>query len=520
MKKFIAFITVASAIVSLASCNKAENEQPVQPAERELVNTPLVLTANVPDEGVKTTLENNSEVYWQETDTFYGFINGGAQVLTFVFDGLVNDDPKCANFICNEPHYAIQAGDALTCVYGCELSANNLPVWPEQQLATKTGTRITGTATRNISAVPMFAYGVADSDGVFGELGFKNGGGLVQINVLNNTRTNIYPNDLYIAANETICGEFNLPSFIGDEPSFTFTSNAKKQLKWTYNDTKVLVVADSTVAIPLNVAVPARTYTGLKFTYTGRFNDIPYGFNRTLKNGQSITINRSQIDQITMKLYGHQKLDPINDPVGTIGLYLSLQDPHHKGGRNGMLVGFDFSDMTGNPKSKLIIATANVVMNGKHEEDDMEYAWNVGSLMTYQSTGSHTSGGHWRLMTKTEAEAVMSTDEHGTGQARWGTMTAADGTSVQGIYWYFDPERYSLYNATVVPNSIFLPVTHTGEGGRAEGRYWLDGDYYFEFWQDTTDLTKGVVSVINAKEVSASDKLGALRLVHDAVAQN
>lgn len=513
MKKYIASIFVASALMSLAGCNKAENPQA---DEQELVTTTLTVSVEIADNAdTKTTLADNYKVYWAEGDKFYGFHKYGAglaqtEVLEFTLK--TGAGTKSATFEYQGVHQMVLAGDQLYGIYGCTLNEEKtLPVWPKEQFATTSGTPIVGSSVRDIKSVPMFALTQAVSNGNFGSMSFKNGGGLVQINVHNNTEANISPDMLYIESKTMpLCGEFNLPSFDSNGiPSIEFTSRANKTLSWKYNDSQK-VVGTKTI-VPLNVAIPAGSYSDLKFTYTGSFGTIPYGFIRTMKDGASITVHRSQIDQISMDLFVNKPIDD-DSPVGSIGTFTDLQDPHHKGGRTGMIVGFDFS--TGTPASKLVICTANMVLSGKTEQDGQEAAWNKGSLVKYNETNGHTAGGHWRLMTVTEANAVIATDEHGTGQAQWGTLNG-----VQGIYWYFDPARYGQYGAEVVPNSIFLPVTHNNasQNGRAEGRYWLDGSYYFEFWQDPSNPKKGIVNVIYDKDLATSDHLGAIRLVHNIV---
>lgn len=497
-------------MMSLAACNKAENIQPVDP---ELVDTPLTITAGLADADTKTTLVDGTKVYWEAGDKFYGFHKYGAnqqytEILEFTLKSGAGS--KSAVFESNVPHRIVAAGDLMIGVYGCTLNeAGTLPVWPTQQFASKTGTTLMSGA-RNISAVPMFAKAVAESADNFGTVSFKNGGGLLQINVNNNTEADINPDMLYIdSRNVHICGEFNLPTFDGEgNPSIEFTDNGGHTIAWKFDD-PTRVVGTKTI-VPLNVAVPAGTYSGLKFTYTGNFGTIPYGFVRSMKDGASITIHRSQIDKLSMDLYKNNPIGP-DSPVGTIGAYADYDDPHHHyGPRTGMIVGFDFS--TGTPASKLVICTANAILNGKSEKDNEEAAWKVGSLVKYNETNHWTSGGHWRLMSVTEAKAVIATDEHGTGIAQWGTLNG-----VQGIYWYFDPARYSQYGANVVPNSIFLPVTHNNpnQNGRAEGRYWLEGTNYFEFWQDPSDPAKGIVNVISDSNLPTSDHLGAMRLVHE-----
>lgn len=512
MKKYIASIFVASALISLAGCNKAENPQA---DEQELVNTTLTVSVEIADNAdTKTTLADNYKVYWAEGDKFYGFHKYGAgnsqtEILEFTIKN--GAGTKSATFEYEGAHQMILAGDQLYGIYGCTLNEEKtLPVWPKEQFATTSGTPLTGTTVRNIKSVPMFALTQAVSNGNFGSLSFKNGGGLVQINVHNNTETDISPDMLFINSKDTyLCGEFNLPSFDSNGiPSIEFTSRANKTLSWKYDDSGKTV--EKTTTVPLNVAIPAGTYSGLKFTYTGNFGTIPYGFIRDMKDGASITVHRSQIDQITMDLFVNKPIDD-DSPVGSIGTFTDLQDPHHRGGRTGMIVGFDFSEGTGKPKSALVICTANLVLSGNTEIDGQEAPWNKGSLVKYNDTNKYTSA-HWRLMTVDEANAVINTDEHGTGKAQWGTLNG-----VQGIYWYFDPARYIQYNAEVVPNSIFLPVTHNNasQNARPEGRYWLNGNYYFEFWQDPSDPKKGIVNVIYDKNLADSDHLGAIRLVHD-----
>lgn len=505
MKKYKSFILAASAVMSLAGCNKADNLQPEEPA---LVNTPLTLNVSIYEQDTKTTLVDNSKVYWETGDKFYGFHQDSegnlVQVLEFTLKSGAGS--KSAEFESNAPHQMVLQGDEIVCVYGCALNEDTkLPIWPINQLATTTGTPLSGTSTRNISAVPMFAHAVASSEDTFVKAFFKNGGGLLQVNVTNNTATDIYPDMLYIDCPDGVymCGEFKLPEFDGDgNPSIEFTTNASRTLAWKFNDTQRAVNKNTTVSF--NVTVPAGTYSGLKFVYTGEFGTIPYGFIRNMKAGASITVHRSQIDQVSMNLYKEQPLTP-DSPVGTIGSFTDLQDPHHDGARTGMIVGFDFR--TGTPVSKLIICTANLVLSGKKELDGEEAAWNKGSLVTYKTTNPWTSGGHWRLMTVDEARTVIATDTEGTGLCQWGTLEG-----VEGIYWYFDPARYAKYGAQVVPNSIFLPVTHG-----SEGRYWLDGGYYFDFKKDVKDPTKGVVTIYDETGLIGSTHTAAVRLVHDGV---
>ncbi len=520
MKKYIGIITLAFALVSMTACNK---EEITLSEDSDLITTPLTISVNL-DEASKTTLVDGTKVRWAEGDKFYGFHKYGEnQAQTEVLEFILKSGAGTAeaSFETKEgtSHHEIAAGDVLIGIYGCELNeAGTLPMWPAAQLASTTGTPMTGTTVRNIASVPMFAKATATSEGAFNNMTFKNGGGLLQINVTNNTEADISPDMLYIDSKFTcICGEFHLPTFDGEgNPSIEFTGNANHTISWKFNDpTKVV---GKTTTVPLNIAFPAGSYKGLKFTYTGNFGTIPYGFIRTMKEKDNegkdvlITIHRNKIDQLSMNLYKELPVKP-DSPVGSIGSFTDMADPHHPGGRTGMIVGFDFTEGTGKPKSKLVICTANMVLNGKTEVDGQEAAWNKGSLVKYNETNSHTSGGHWRLMTVNEANAVIATDEHGSGIAQWGTLNG-----VQGIYWYFDPARYSgEFGANVVPNSIFLPVTHNNvsENNRAEGRYWLDGNYYFEFWQNPSDTTKGIVNVIYDKDLATSDHLGAIRLVHD-----
>lgn len=523
-KNNIKFVSLIGAAILAFGCNKVN---PVEP-EIKLDTTPLTVAVTVGDE-TKTTLGGNDGdasriVTWNVGDSFKALHRFGTspnfeyEVLDFTY--VSGAGSQNATFTTETPHAAVKAGDIFYAFYGCEISENKLPIWPTAQLASTTGTL----SDNNISGVPMFAK--TDIEVTPEPVGnvitlpgfaFKNAGGYVQIYVTNNTETSINPDDLII--NGVKSGEFNLPVFDGDNPSFTFTSNAKNAITWNYDATATVGINSTAI---INVALPAAQYSGLKFTYTGKFGSVPYGFIRTLKDDQHITIERSKVNKISMKLFNDKKeLDPANDPVGEIGKYTDLNDPHCKTGRNGIIVGFDFSDMSGNPKSKLIIATANMVLNGKDEDPSQEIAWNPGTLMTYNQTHSHTSGGNWRLMTKAEAEAVIATDTYGTGQAKWGSMKDNAGNTVEGIYWNFDVKRYAEYNATVIPNSIFLPVTHTGEGGRLEGRYWLEQGWYFEFYQNTDPehLDTGIVEIKAASEIASSDKKGALRLVHAPVAQ-
>lgn len=511
MKKYIGIISVVFAMMAVVGCKKESS--PIDPG---LVDTPLRVSVGIDDESgdTKTTLVEGHKVYWETGDKFYGFHKyGNDQTEVLEFTLIEGAGSKTAVFESDIPHRMVAAGDVMIGIYGCTLNeAGTLPMWPSQQFASTTGTSMTGTTERNISAVPMFAKTIASATDTFADMTFKNGGGLLQINVNNNTEADINPDMLYIdSKNVHICGEFNLPTFDSEgTPSIDFTSNGGHTIAWKFDDVS-RVVGTKTI-VSLNVAVPAGTYSGLKFTYTGNFGTIPYGFVRSMKDGASVTIHRSKIDKLSMDLYKNNPIGP-DSPVGTIGTFTDLSDPHQKAGRTGMIVGFDFT--SGTPKTKLIICTANLIFSdSQHKVEDLnnEAAWKVGSLVKYNVTNSWTSGGHWRLMSVAEAREVMETDEHGTGKAQWGTLNG-----VQGIYWYFDPTRYFQYGANVVPNSIFLPVTHNNasEDGRAEGRYWLEGDYYFEFWQNPAKLGEGVVNVIYDKDLSTSDHLGAIRLVHD-----
>lgn len=477
----------------MAACEKAERPAPV------IVNTPLSVNAEV-EGATRTTLVDGTKVYWTEGDKFVGIHTMGPSKETLNFTLTDGAGSKSATFESQVPHFDISEGDKLVGIYGCEMNGG-LPVWPAQQLASQNGC----SSSADISRVPMFAYSEADADGVFSKMYFRNGGGLFKIHVKDNIGGNAMKLEkVRIDSPTAISGEFNVPSFsTGMIPSFTFTGNAGKYITLTC-DNNIVLNSDGEAVV--NVAMPAGAYTGLKFTYIGKIGDIPFGYTRTMKSDSEITIHRSQIDEVTMDIYKEQPLRP-DDPPGTVGGFADLKDPHHKGPRTGIVVGFDFS--SGKPASTLIIGMQNVWLDNRDiEHDAMEAPWVVGNLVKYNVTNKFTSA-HWRLMTVDEARAVIQTDETGTGIAMWGTMNG-----VEGIYWYFDPERYIEYGAEVVPNSIFLPTTHE-ENGEKFGRYWLDANWYFEFHKDPANQGRGIVTVIEDAKLKQSDHLGALRLVHD-----
>lgn len=516
-------VSLMGAALLAFGCNK--NINPDVPQQDQLDTTPLTVSVAL-DPETKAVLGGDGKVNWESTDTFnalhvYG--EGAADVDVMVFTVKEIKSATVATFQSESGHHTVTADSKFYAFYGCEINANKKPMWPSNQSSRTTGTL----SDNNISGVPMFAMTSLTEtpepvDNVITLPGFhfKNAGGILELNVTNNTASPINPTTLTI--NGIKSGEFNLPTFDGEgNPSFTFTSKAKSKIEWGYED--YVGELPPTQAARVRIACPAGDYTsadGLKFTFYGTHDDIPYGYVRTLNSSATLSVHRSTIDKININLYKAVPID-VNDlehaTIGTVGNVEDMQDPHHSGPRQGIVAGFDLT--SGQALTRLVIATSNVVLNGKTEDDGEEHPWNPGTLMSYNETNKHTAGGHWRLMTKDEAEKVIQTDEHGSGRAMWGKMKGlikGVEKTTEGIYWYFDPVRYKQqYGADVLPNSIFLPVTHHDDyHDRMEGRYWLNGGYCFEFYQDPQDPTRGIVEVKLASEIQGSDRKGALRLVH------
>lgn len=526
MKKNIFKVSFIAAALLAFGCDKIN---PVEP-EVKLDSTPLTVIATANAE-TKTSIDLTGEnqptkpadygkVTWNENDRFVAVVvHNEATVGTINFKLKSGAGEATATFESDGDHAAVEAGDKIYAFYGCTINSNNKPVWPTEQLASTTGT-ITSTdddtVTGDISGVPMVALASATDAHTISGFAFQNAGGILTLNVLNNTGSPINPTWLYV--NNVKAGEFNLPVFNseGALQSIEFTSKATTQIKWLYNSETTL---NNNVRATVRVAVPAGTYDNLQLIFEGNFGNIPYGYVRDLA-GKGIAVHRNKLDQINLNLYKAIPID-VNDlahtTIGTVGDIEGFDDPHHQGPRQGIVAGFDLT--SGQALDRLVIATSNMVLNGKKEDDGEEHPWNPGTLMTYNETNKHTAGGHWRLMTKEEAEKVIQTDESGSGIAMWGQMKGlikGVETTTEGIYWYFDPVRYKQqYGADVLPNSIFLPVTHHDDyHNRMEGRYWLNQDYCFEFYKDPLNPTRGIVEVKLASEIQGTDNRGALRLVH------